>query len=737
MAEYARQTPETPPPVQVRYFHASPIAIDDPLAEPSPPSAGRKLTPFSASDNALLEEAWHQLRRSKKPSITTPPPSSSEVIEPVSAIEVTDLSATTGTPFVRAPSAKRIWQPPKESPRNVNPEPIEEETPPEAKLPVGVSRLHQVHLPSLLMQPIYWTAVTPPAPVIRATWFYEDTLLPVEPRVANMLEAGYMDHQAWTQTWKDELDSAVEAGASGEMKITHKLWPDSVPKREASTETETEEQTRERAVQSACEFIDFTSDNEVDNKATGTLPGPENTYPTWGVIYSSPSSARLLKPSLMPSAYYGRRPLANYIRKGYKLGIAVMRGFSQSTYTKIYNPPTPPTPLPTTDLILVIHGIGQKLSKRVSSFNFTHAVDSFRRSIQREASLPSTQTHFRKGMGGITTLPINWRLSLPDEVESTTPFTLEEITPEGMPWVRNLVSDVMLDVPYYMSHHKEKMLAAVVGEVRRVYRLWCGNNMGFEEKGRVHLLGHSLGSVMALEILSGKWDLGFRTHNLFLVGSPVGFFLLLNRAVLRPRWNGREEGDLAAPRQEKGRESRSAETSASVSTPPSASASPQQDGIYGTSGEYGTLACWNVYNIVNGNDPIAYRVNAAVDAAYAGMIRPAVIPAAEEGGWFGRRGDGYGPVDHKIETVGVTPSERNVELETHDFSREATAEKRFFLLNENGQVDYFLREGGGVFSVLSAHGAYWANRDFVRFLVVETGRGGPLSALRVRKKGRG
>jgi hypothetical protein len=37
---------------------------------------------------------------------------------------------------------------------------------------VGVSRLHKVSLPTLLMKPIYWSPVNDVAVVMRATWFY-------------------------------------------------------------------------------------------------------------------------------------------------------------------------------------------------------------------------------------------------------------------------------------------------------------------------------------------------------------------------------------------------------------------------------------------------------------------------------------------------------------------------------------------------------------------------------------
>jgi hypothetical protein len=89
------------------------------------------------------------------------------------------------------------------------------------------------------------------------------------------------------------------------------------------------------------------------------------------------------------------------------------------------------------------------------------------------------------------------------------------------------------------------MIRAVAKEANRIYRLWCENNPGFQENGRVHLIAHSLGSVMALDILSHqptntpRFDFPntplhsdifeFDTRHLFFCGSPVGFFLLLNK----------------------------------------------------------------------------------------------------------------------------------------------------------------------------------------------------------------
>lgn len=67
------------------------------------------------------------------------------------------------------------------------------------------------------------------------------------------------------------------------------------------------------------------------------------------------------------------------------------------------------------------------------------------------------------------------------------------------------------------------------------------------------------------------------------------------------------------------------------------------------------------------------------------------------------------------------------------------------LLNDNGQIDYYLSSGGGPLEIqylnmLGAHSSYWVLRDFVRFVVVEVGRPlgreGTLGVLRAAKKGR-
>ncbi|PGH05108.1 hypothetical protein AJ80_08407 [Polytolypa hystricis UAMH7299] len=681
---------------------------------------------------------------------------------------------------------------------------------PDAVVPVGASRLHLVELPNLQMKPMYWNPVHDVSPVVRATWFYKNTMLPLEPDLANQLEAGFMYMQPWTQTWQDELDSCVEHGAEAELKIVHRIWPKEENKDPAKpgTALDMKPQNPSQSALSAEERSPMYSFQE--NQAAGSAPLQEELHRLFknsSVIYVNSKDAQILRPSLLPSASRGRRPLGP-IRKGREIGIPIVRGFDRQNWEKLH-----PVKFTSTsaknfmkahqvnlretangrrqicyacqmedkrvvakDLVLVIHGIGQKLSERVESFHFTHAINAFRRQVNVELNSDAAGPLMRPGLESIMVLPVNWRSTLSFEdpgVETSltdTPaenrFALKDITPETLPAVRSLISDVMLDIPYYMSHHKQKMIQAVVKEANRIYRLWCQNNPGFQTDGRVHLIAHSLGSIMAMDILSQQPTLvptidferspisntmfEFDTKNMFFCGSPAGFFLLLNKATLLPRKN-RDKGDWDYENNELG--------------------------IAGEAGTFGCLAVDNLYNVMHETDPIAYRLNAAVDTDLANSLKPAYVPSSSTsflqslGSVF--RWTGSKPAPSQPPTSSSTTSisgstqrqqqqqqqqpprgslaapgmlsklPSNIEMETHDFTREEIAERRMVMINDNGQIDFYLSGGGGPLNIqylnmLSAHSSYWILPDFIRFLVVEIGRvqgrEGTLVALRAEKK---
>jgi len=145
-----------------------------------------------------------------------------------------------------------------------------------------------------------------------------------------------------------------------------------------------------------------------------------------------------------------------------------------------------------------------------------------------------------------------------------------------------------------------------------------------------------------------------------------------------------------------------------------------------------------VYNIMHPEDPIAYQVNATVDPQYAASLKRAQVPSATTG-FFESIGNAIrskapGPSPAKDLSVGQVSKPAGInrlpsqlEMEVHDFTREEIAEKKFGLLNDNGQIDYFLCSDSGPLSfqyinMLSAHSSYWENSDFIRLVVVEVGR---------------
>ncbi|KZF19394.1 hypothetical protein L228DRAFT_250991 [Xylona heveae TC161] len=756
----------------------------------------------SLDGNGMAQSAPNSVQENALDTSIPPP----ELIHAANLLE----KDTTGTPFLRAPSRNEIprYIPPggRKASRSINNDghftqfaptsqfdlsghsrsqslpnrprsqsKSESEKAEQAHVLVGVSRLHVVVMPEFKMKPIYWSPVHDVSSVIRGTWFYRD-MTPVEPEVANQLEAGYIELKPWTETWNDELNSALEVGPEGEAKIVHRLWPrdETAPSRPGTAGSETRHGPSSDAsniLQSSSadapdSLLAIAGQGEHETEKPGPKPEATKLYPNSSVIYANARQAFILRPSQLPSAYYGRKPLNTIRRKGSSVGIPVLRGFDWASWEK-YHPSkskarttrayegaaqthaegaTPQNLCaaclalerrpPVTDLVLVIHGIGQKLSERVESFHFTHAINAFRREVNVELGTddPATHHHLRQEMGGIMLLPVNWRstVSFEDEEPGQTmeesaidnEFSLKDITPETIPAVRNLISDVMLDIPYYLSHHKSKMIEAVVKEANRVYRLWCKNNPGFEQTGRVHIIAHSLGSAMCLDILSrqptsvpsaartpqsltpSSRHFEFDTKNLFFCGSPAGFFLLLNKAKLLPR---------------KGRNK------------PGADGEDIGRGIAGEAGTFGCLAIDNIYNVLNYNDPIAYRLNATVDVDYSDSLRPGVVPSARAG-WMSSLGSvfkGVNPGSAAAAAAGTKPPmarfPSTIEMETHNFSREEIAEKKFLLLNDNRQIDYYLRYGGGPLEIqylnmLGAHSSYWVSRDFVRFLVMEIGR---------------
>lgn len=184
--------------------------------------------------------------------------------------------------------------------------------------------------------------------VVRGTWFYKDTMLPVEADVANRLEEGYEYMKPWTQSYVDEIDSCLEIGPEAELKIVHRLWPSEVPNNQESRPTTGKSNVAslkgkaeqmdidEQALKEAAEIA-----ASVDNKAVGAFEGKARQeesarlYARSSVIYANAKDAQILKPGQLPSVAMGRKPLGP-IRKGRPIGIPVVRGFDHKAWEKMH-----------------------------------------------------------------------------------------------------------------------------------------------------------------------------------------------------------------------------------------------------------------------------------------------------------------------------------------------------------------------------------------------------------------
>ncbi|KAM3517288.1 hypothetical protein NHJ13051_009114 [Beauveria bassiana] len=739
------------PPVKAQFFYSSSVPIDDPLSASSHTATTdfkkykELLRPFGRGDNNALETAWVSLSntesRSRHEALRSGKPKTGSVA---------NKDASSREELVQKAAQKhgKIHLEVKHD-QNLT-----------ARIAASTNEMRDTQEElccSELLNEIKEQLKHTTCSLARAV----DPLFRPE-AIATDLEAGYQEMKPWTETWKEELACALEVGAAGEEKVSYQLWPEHNRPLNGINSCDSEPIIASDLFCAARCFRGDAAANGSIYSLNMEKQLPNRPFAKYQVIYKDRKTAFLLKPNLAPSSYHGRCPVAKILR-GLTVGLPVVRGFDRRSWNRLQAPKKAAVTaeeVPAvnvqeeissecpacsaekdrgqiTDLVLVAHGIGQKIAERVESYHFTHAINSFRRAVNIELGNPTIQNVLRADQNGFMILPLNWRVGLSFDSDDATPtgtkdttgsFDLKDIEPSTIPAVRSMISDVMFDIPFYMSHHKIKMITALVREANRVYRLWCRNNPGFSDKGRVHLIAHSLGSVMAVDILSRQptsvprlnlctqiapddQHFEFNTTNLFLAGSPAGFFLLLEKGALMPRCGrtkaGADDGDVVAKN------------------------------VVGEAGTFGCLAVDNVYNVLAKEDPIAYLLTGAIDPSYSSSLKVAYVPSVTPSLISTVRDairqvvPGLNPepdplaIEPQRPTTARMPSQ--LELEIHDFTREEIAEKKAYLLNDNGQIDWFLRSSGGPLEIqylnmLSAHTSYWTNQDFIRMVCLEIGR---------------
>ena len=342
-------------------------------------------------------------------------------------------------------------------------------------------------------------------------------------------------------------------------------------------------------------------------------------------------------------------------------------------------------------LILVTHGIGQRLGLRMESINFIHDVNVLRKTLKsvydKSPDLQALNNEVEKLPKNcrVQVLPVVWRhlLDFPKQSfkqnrkeqdladldaygDDETYPSLDDITVEGVPAIRNLITDLALDILLYQSAYREHISGIVQRECNRIYELFMQRNPSFN--GKVSLVGHSLGSAILFDILCRqksppKLDhslsrskrhsrrggsaqgpdnqpdlaLNFNVESFFCLGSPLGLYQMLK---------GRRIAGRSLP---------NAPIAQSPMDPDAF-----DDPFLGASANNGASAqdaeilsitvsspkCQQLFNIFHPADPIAYRIEPLISPAMS-SLKPQPLPYTKKG-IFGAPGAGITGIGARV-----------------------------------------------------------------------------------------
>ncbi|PKY05335.1 phosphatidic acid-preferring phospholipase A1 [Aspergillus campestris IBT 28561] len=310
-------------------------------------------------------------------------------------------------------------------------------------------------------------------------------------------------------------------------------------------------------------------------------------------------------------------------------------------------------------LILVTHGIGQRLGLRLESINFIHDVNVLRKTMKGVylaspglQELNSSYADKHKNCR-VQVLPVSWRhlLDFPhhgvrqnrkeldltdaDVLDSDLYPSLADITLDSVPSVRNLISDLAMDVLLYQSAYCEHISTIVKDECNRIVKLYKERNPSFQ--GSVSLCGHSLGSAILFDILchqdhnlsSTKQDSGadtstgqqeasssrsfdFNCEEFFCLGSPIALFQMLKGKTI----SGRRS---VYP---------SSQPSASTRHP----AYPSTGFLNDSRSIVSSPNCGQLYNIFHPSDPVSYRMEPLISPEMS-SLKPQPLPSVKKSLW--------------------------------------------------------------------------------------------------------
>ncbi|VUZ57689.1 unnamed protein product, partial [Hymenolepis diminuta] len=284
---------------------------------------------------------------------------------------------------------------------------------------------------------------------------------------------------------------------------------------------------------------------------------------------------------------------------------------------------------------------------------------------------------FPEYKGRVEFFPIEWRVILPLNEGTIDSVTLSECHP-----LRAYLNSTMLDIMYYTSSiQRMEIMRTFYGEVARLYNLFCEHNPQFVEGGgKVSVIAHSLGAVVAFDVLtaatpmysdlayirhlqkmnaesedmnaliaqhiklvnieqkllgksephsSGSEPLGCnsfpKVENLFCLGSPLGVYLALRGIHPKSSDPTTDLSRSSAP--SVGKDPMESDIDDNVSPLPTIPQIQQRSKTPKYRDEshlHNSKANFRLFNIFHPRDPVAYRLEPLIFKHYTN-IQPAVI----------------------------------------------------------------------------------------------------------------
>lgn len=660
-----RRYPGDCPSLRARWYYAVDVAKRKPFAPENappeakkPPQAPKKFVAFSSTDSQALEKAYQSLDQGED--------------------RQDDASPTTST-----------------------------------RVPVNEDYLFDVHIEKRELEPAYWLG--PTYEVRRGSWFFQDsatTMKPCDENLANQLEEGYLKLTPWRNPGSVRSQSQPrarprsqlieqEAGQKPDGTATPKgnqsaeqptsnsyrlfgTWMNTVVTyQDASVAYLTQDDFMSRMSVTMWErfgthggikvvrgWSDLTKTNEAkagDKTSTQDKRRSQNV--------SMEPEAEKQEPEAPPEKEKKRTALERQLSSlaGYGQGNEADSSAEKEAQEEQQREMEDAREKDGEDqarqidhLVLVTHGVGQRLGLRLDSVNFVHDVNTLRKTIKAVyGSAPDLQAVSGDPMNcRVQVLPICWRhlLDFPkqslkqnrkefDISDADAGFddeypSLQDITVDGVPAVRNLITDLAMDVLLYQSAYREHISSIVQKECNRVYKLFK-KRTGFN--GRVSLCGHSLGSAVYFDLLcrqdeatrttrprrvssktireagleQNELRLDFPVDNFFALGSPIAMFQMLKGRTISGR-STIPANDLALSPYDPNPlggdpfESKSPNSSTQTRSKdliPITTSSPK---------------CVDFFNIFHPTDPIAYRVEPLISPAMA-SLKPQPLPYVKKG----------------------------------------------------------------------------------------------------------